>query len=196
MSPNGRRAWRVAAKKLRRKIGRRVRDLDHRSTPISGAWFRRHGFTMDDPRYQIRQYIGTWGTVDGDGVEFAIKPASFTPRSLVGMTQGARKRAAWYEALRSSYDGDGGPISNRKLRLCNRRSVLTVMVLAVTVPIEWRLKVRAKYRIGQNLRPCAGCIRCECQTAFDVWPKLGEALAKDLPTCDGSGVLTARKENQ
>mgnify|MGYP000039887751 CR=1 FL=1 len=93
MSPNGRRAWRVAAKKLRRKIGRRVRDLDHRSTPISGAWFRRHGFTMDDPRYQIRQYIGTWGTVDGDGVEFAIKPASFTPRSLVGMTQGARKRA-------------------------------------------------------------------------------------------------------
>ncbi len=76
----------------------------------------------------------------------------FTPRSLVGMTQGARKRAAWYEALRSNHDGDDGPISNRKLRLC--LSVLTAKVLAVTVPIEWRLEVRAKYRIGQKLRPC------------------------------------------
>lgn len=117
----------------------------------------------------------------------------FTPRSLVGMTQGARKRAAWYEALRSNHDGDGGPISNRKLRLC-LRSALTVRVLAVTVPIEWRLEVRAKYRIGERLRPCVGCLRCQCRSAFDACPELGEALAKDHPTCDGSGVLPSRKE--
>ena len=116
---------------------------------------------------------------------------SFTSRSLVGMTMGARKRAAWYEALRTSYDGDGGPISNRKLRLC--LSVLTAKVLSVTVPIEWRLEVRAKYRIGQKLRPCAGCLWCQCWSAFDAWPELGEELAKYCLTCDGSGVLPARR---
>ena len=116
----------------------------------------------------------------------------FTPRSLVGMTMGARKRAAWYEALRSNHDGDDGPISNRKLRLC-LRSALTDRVLAVTVPIEWRLEVRAKYRIGQKLRPCAGCLWCQCWSAFDAWPELGEELAKYCLTCDGSGVLPARR---
>ncbi len=120
-----------------------------------------------------------------------LQPRPLTARSLVGMTMGARKRAAWYEALRTSYDGDGGPISNRKLRLC--LSVLTAKVLSVTVPTEWRLEVRAKYRIGQKLRPCAGCLRCKCRSAFDAWPELGEELAKDHPTCDGSGVLPARK---
>ena len=120
------------------------------------------------------------------------RSASFTARSLVGMSMGARKRAAWYEALRSSHDGDGGPISNRKLRLC-LRNPLTVRVLAVTVPTEWRLEVRAKYRIGERLRPCAGCLRCKCRSAFDACPELGEELAKDHPTCDGSGVLPARR---
>ncbi len=178
MKPNGRRAWRAAAKKLRRKIGRRWRsqsaewsgkswselvpDLEAHRAHVTGSWFKRHGFTMDDPRYQIRQYIGTWGTVDGDGVEFAIKPASFTPRSLVGMTQGARKRKVW-----AAYQTG---ISESWSHLCDA------------------------YRIGQKLRPCAGCIRCMCATAFDAWPELGEALAADLPTCDGSGVLPARNK--
>lgn len=163
MSPNGRRAWRQRAKKQRWR-------------PFDWRVIKRHRWILCPPA--------------SDPPKSRVGP--FTPRSLVGMTQGARKRAAWYEALRSSYDGDGGPISNRKLRLCHR-SVLTVRVLAATVPIEWRLEVREKYHIGQKLRPCAGCIRCECQTAFDVWPELGEALAKDRATCDGSGVLPARK---
>ncbi len=120
MIQNGRRAWRVAAKKLRRELGHRWRsqsaewsgkrwselvpDLEARRAHIAGAWFKRHGFTMDDPRYQIRQYIGLWGTVDGDGVEFAIKPTLFTTRSLVGMTQGARKRRSHFEHDHASYD--------------------------------------------------------------------------------------------
>lgn len=207
MSPNGRRAWRRAAKKLRRKLGRRWRsqeewlhgkrwsefvpDLEAHREHIKGGWFRRHGFTELDPRYKIRQYIGLWGTADGDGVEFAVKSRSFTARSLVGMTQGARKRAAWYEALRTSYDGDGGPISNRKLRLC-LRTALTPKVLADTVPIEWRLEVRAKYRIGERLRPCPGCVRCRCNTGLAAYPKLGEALCTGTG-CDGSGVLPAHK---
>ena len=213
MSPNGRRAWRSAAKKLRRVMGRRwlspdakwcgkrwsglVTNLEAHRGHITGAWFKRHGITEQGPQtldasHLVRVYVGLWGAVDGDYVTYDASPRPFTPRSLVGMTMGARKRAAWYEALRSSYDGDGGPISNRKLRLC-LRSALTVRVLAVTVPIEWRLEVRAKYRIGERLRPCAGCLRCQCRSAFDACPELGEELAKYHPTCDGSGVLPARR---
>jgi hypothetical protein len=92
---------------------------------------------------------------------------SFTSRSLVGMTQGARKRKAWarYQSARF---------------LCD------------DVNSDWTAW-RSTYRIGQKLRPCVGCLRCQCRSAFDAWPELGEALAKDLPTCDGSGVLLARK---
>lgn len=108
-----------------------------------------------------------------------LPPKQFTSRSLIGMTMGARKRAAWYEALRSGYDGR---ISNRKLRLC-LRSVLTADVLAVTVPIEWRLEVRAKYRIGERLRPCPGCEECR-----------GYDDGIGVVHCDGSGVMPARKQ--
>ena len=192
MSPAGNRAWRRTMRSRRkREVARLVfgPDTKARASLVSAprgflvAYWRRHKDSMH---------------VEG-GLRLCClvpdrtqSPIPITPRSLVGMTMGARKRAAWYEALRSSHDGDGGPISNRKLRLC-LRSALTVRVLAVTVPIEWRLEVRAKYRIGERLRPCAGCLRCRCRSAFDAWPELGEELAKDHPTCDGSGVILARK---
>lgn len=99
---------------------------------------------------------------------------SFTARSLVGMTMGARKR-------RWAKDYDALPQSGRAAK--------TVSMLRA-----YGIYPKEGNPLAQKLRPCAGCIRCECQTAFDVWPKLGEALAKDLPTCDGSGVLPARKE--
>lgn len=111
-------------------------------------------------------------------------PRPFSARSLVGMTMGARKRAAWYQALRSSYDGNGGPISNRELRLS--LTTLSPAVLAVTVPREWRRQIRAKYRIGQRLRPCPGC--CECQGCY--------GSKKCSVLCDGSGVLPARKATE
>ena len=165
MSPNGRRAWR-----------KWVRRVEHNPK------LRPPGKSISRLAREGKRHLGSIPPTP---------PKPFTARSLVGMTMGARKRAAWYEALRTSYDGDGGPISNRKLRLC--LSVLTDRVLAVTVPIEWRLEVRAKYRIGERLRPCVGCLRCQCRSAFDAWPELGEELAKDHPTCDGSGVLPARR---
>ena len=95
------------------------------------------------------------------------RSASFTTRSLVGMTQGARKRKAWtrYQSARF---------------LCD------------DVNSDWTAW-RSTYRIGQKLRPCAGCLRCRCRSAFDAWPELGKALTKDLPTCDGSGVLPAKR---
>ena len=191
MRPNGRRAWRAAAKKLRRKMGRRWRSPDakwsgkrwselvpnleaHRGH-ITGAWFKRHGITdqglqkLNAPN-MVRVYVGLWGTVDGDGVEYAVKPKPFTARSLVGMSQSARKRAA--------------------------RSA----------------SMRATYRIGERLRPCLGCCACwghrissaygeiaECcgpqtsgkrKSQIKAMRKWQETLADN---CDGSGVLPARR---
>ena len=95
------------------------------------------------------------------------RSASFTTRSLVGMTMGARKRKAWtrYQSARF---------------LCD------------DVNSDWTAW-RSTYRIGERLRPCVGCLRCQCRSAFDAWPELGEELAKYCLTCDGSGVLLARK---
>ena len=140
----------------------------------------------------------------------ANKP--FTARSLVGMSQSSRKRKA--------------------------RAVAFVVINSVTffehaVPLasalherlyrergfprhseEMRLvrDVRAKYRIGERLRPCPGCCACwghrissaygeiaECcgpqtsgkrKSQIKAMRKWQETLADD---CDGSGVLPARK---
>ena len=168
MSPNGRRAWRAAAKKLRRKHGLRSASIscfaasneDEKQENITGAWFKRHGFTMDDPRYKIRQYIGTWGTVDGDGVEFAIKPVPFTTRSIVGMTQGARKRAARQDAM------------------------------GVRTAVH---DFRTSIRIGETLRPCPGCCACSpCNVSRIHLVRLCTS-AYPRTICDGSGVLPARR---
>jgi len=171
MSPNGRRAWRRAAKKLRRKMGRRWRspnkwsekrwselvpDLEAHRGHVTGAWFRRHGFAELDPRYKIRQYIGLWGTVDGDGVEYAVKPKSFTARSLVGMTMGARKRA--HRAAMVGLDYEDG--------------------------VRFTLTTSTKYHIGERLRPCPGCCACGVIEPGNEY---------QIPWCDGSGVLPARR---
>ena len=106
----------------------------------------------------------------------------FTPRSLVGMTMGARKRAADREAVNALGKDRAHAYT------CEYGSYLRS---GEYLGAYWT--ARAKYRISERLRPCAGCLRCQCQTAFDAWPELGEELAKDHPTCDGSGVLPARK---
>lgn len=95
MKPNGRRAWRKAAKKLRRTMGRRWRsqeewvygkrwselvpDLEAHRAHVTGAWFKRHGVTEQGPekldaQHLVRVYVGLWGTVDGDSVTYAMKP--------------------------------------------------------------------------------------------------------------------------
>ena len=111
----------------------------------------------------------------------------FTARSLVGMTMGARKRQAW-------------------LRLQSAR------FLCDDANSEWSAW-RAKYRIGERLRPCLGCCACwghristaygeyaECsgpqtngkrKSQIKAMRKWQESLSDD---CDGSGVLPARKQ--
>jgi hypothetical protein len=190
MKPNGRRAWRKAAKKLRRTMGRRWRsqeewvygkrwselvpDLEAHRAHVTGAWFKRHGVTEQGPekldaQHLVRVYVGLWGTVDGDSVTYAMKPESFTARSLVGMTQGARKRLR--EAI---FWGTRNP----------------TFVLGTD-------SVTEGLRIGKRLRPCPGCFHC--QPGVKGWhidrSRSGRFNMPALALhCDGIGVLPARKQ--
>ena len=102
--------------------------------------------------------------------------------SLVGMTMGARKRAADRVAV-AALGNDRAHAYTREYGSYLRSGEYLGAYWAA----------RETYRIGEKLRPCAGCLRCQCRSAFDAWPELGEELAKDHPTCDGSGVLPARR---
>ena len=119
----------------------------------------------------------------GNGVEYAVKPKSFTARSLVGMTMGARKRAARLQYMLHTYEI--GPI---------RREVLSVFApcdaASHTYKRAWRM-----YRIGQRLRPCPGCHTC--MPGVKGWHIDKVRGRFKMPTiawsCDGSGVLPARQ---
>ena len=205
MTPNGRRAWRKAAKKLRRTMGRRWRsqeewvygkrwselvpDLEAHRAHVTGAWFKRHGVTEQGPekldaQHLVRVYVGLWGTVDGDSVTYAMKPESFTARSIVGMSQSSRKRRRWeWVQAAGQYDAPGAAKA-----------------------------IGAKLRIGEHFRPCLGCCACwghristaygeyaECsgpqingkrKSQIKAMRKWQESLSDD---CDGSGVLPARR---
>ena len=208
MKPNGRRAWRKAAKKLRRTMGRRWRsqeewvhgkrwselvpDLEAHRAHVTGAWFKRHGFTEQvpeklDAQHLVRVYVGLWGTVDGDSVTYAMKPESFTARSLVGMTMGERKRKAW-----TAYQSG---LSESWSFWC----------------AKYGIGESLRHREGERLRPCPGCCACwghrissaygeiaECcgpqtsgkrKSQIKAMRKWQETLADN---CDGSGVLPAK----
>lgn len=113
------------------------------------------------------------------------------PRSLVGMPQGPRKRAAWRKAVEKC----GGTDDMDLVR-------------------SWYAEYREEYRIGERLRPCPGCPDC-CEWAepFDDGsyflhdPEMshpcdyscdGKSFDCDEdgnppPRCGGSGVLPAKK---
>ena len=125
-----------------------------------------------------------------------------TPRSLVGMTMGARKRAVLKEMDRKDHPENGQRLD------------------------YW--EVRAKYRIGERLRPCLGCCSCkshmlklrELKRAYPATAKQhpqhlrriierrswrcgvmvmhdgadsSDHLHRTDVHCDGSGVLPARR---
>lgn len=77
-----------------------------------------------------------------------------TPRSLVGMTMGARKRAALHESLHTQ---DTSP---KRLTKREARMVWASVCNMVAHSRPWREQVRKSYRIGQRLRPCLGCQEC------------------------------------
>lgn len=149
MSPNGLRRWRAYAKKCRyrsRKEGKCSND--------TGKTTRK--------RFPRRQVTEHWMR----GTPLPSKP--FSPRSLVGMTMGARKRA-WLSGALSAYlfphrDSTGGEYDTRS-------------------DYSWsEIRVDAPYlgtKLGERIRPCPGCMECD--------PKGFASM------CDGSGVLPARQ---
>ena len=141
-----------------------------------------------------------------------------TPRSLVGMTMGARRRAARAQYMYGAYI----------LRDCRRYVLRLFSETKDGVSSEYKRAWRM-YRIGQRLRPCPGCQKCgssvrrfaptagwKSPRKWVIWdgsqlwmiartwrrkcaiPNLSDYLAavedgtwKEL-FCDGSGVLPAR----
>ena len=121
--------------------------------------------------------------------------AIVTPRSLVGMTQGCRKRVVRARCWEAGYT----------LRR-NRFSLTSDQLRALDVTERAECaKIRENYRIGQRLRPCPGCHRKHCEewssgkrlTATDSDKLVAQALRRWTNNsagtfCDGSGVLPAR----
>lgn len=105
----------------------------------------------------------------------------FSARSLCGMSMGARKRAVLREMRREDH-----PLHGHRLDY-------------------W--EVRAKYRLGERLRPCKGkngcrncsrtCGACEDQIPNDTrCRRCGSMMTTEGPFCDGSGVLPARRHRR
>lgn len=195
MKANGRRRWRKAARKLRRDRARRWRDPENWTTApwkqivgdahysvmkreTRGSVFRRRGDVQ--VTNGVTMYIGLRGNFSGEVPCLSADAKPFTALSLVGMTQGARKRAARIRcAWAVLQNGSNGAAE----------------VLRIT---------RAKYRIGERLRPCPGkhgcrnctrtCGACEDQCPDDTQCKrCGSVMTTGGPFCDGSGLLRARK---
>ena len=107
-----------------------------------------------------------------------------TPRSLVGMTMGCRKRVVRARCWEAGYT----------LRR-NRFSLTSDQLRALDVTERAECaKIRETYRIGQRLRPCPGCHTC--MPGVKGWHIDKVRGRFKMPTvawsCDGSGVLPAR----
>lgn len=129
MKPNGRRRWRKwASKGLDIVSGFTARGINH---PQYWNRWRRH-----------RNAVEVTGPLP------PLPPREFSPRSLVGMTMGARKRAAWRDVFVAP---DG------------RADISSLNASHEMLFSFWRGEL-AKYRIGQRLRACPGCFDCgsEC----------------------------------
>lgn len=192
MSPNGRRRWRRACRTLRHSEG----------SSYSAAEARRN---RKRPSFIGLPLLPT-------------VPLNPTPLSLVGMTMGARKRAARRDAVTANASG-----LSRATDPAIRRTLARLFVLSLT-PTGQSLpgfadsprkydEARTLYRIGDRLRPCRFCQgpelfeRCRGKNiAIDVAGdhRRGECVfcrtcvdaAKTLrfanpDACDGSGVLPA-----
>ena len=96
------------------------------------------------------------------------------PRSLVGATMGARKRAALLALVREK----------TSLQFC----MSAAKCIARAQPEEYA-RHRAAYRIGERLRPCPGC--CNCKPGN--YAPMGFMSVFAGPLCDGSGTLPATR---
>ena len=112
-----------------------------------------------------------------------------TPRSLVGMTMGARKRAWLAGRIDSIVFPDGIHTDDLEMKWAYSWSEIRRWWQS----FGWQL-------LGQRLRPCPGCAECGHAPTVKLWKlsrnalwvsgRLGVRNIKHI--CDGSGVLPAR----
>lgn len=177
MKPNGRRRWR---KWLARERKGRMAPSGRGTEPW--CWWA----SCDGTRVVRRHRGGEW--VTGSLPDLATMPLparEFSARSLCGMTQGARKRAARVEAI--SGDAATLALQSRKVWLLWwRQGCLGGMPKLAAYP-----SIRAKYRLGERLRPCPGCVECFVCLACENETCKREHHRTHI--CDGSGVLLAKR---
>ena len=192
MKANGMRAWRQTARRWRRKQNRHFRETEAPCIADgTGRWYRRQ-----------RAWFHQRPT---------MPPRPFSPRSLVGMSQGARKRAAKFDAWHKAVTY-GHEVITRALRRCIASDKTTLRV--ENVAAEY-VRQRRRYRIGERLRPCRWCGGPEafeacrgkriaqevvgahrrgecvfCRTCADAKLTL---RVPNPDACNGSGVLPARR---
>lgn len=216
MSPNGKRRWRKAAKKCRRWLRThyrrnepwpfhssyaRYRDAcpaevyEKNLATMRAASMRRHGFMCSEDGSV------SYFTSDGHSAVFSSPERPFSPRSLVGMSMGARKRAARCAAVKH-------PMRKRVKLVWFKCWARDMHRRIMTIDDEMAQRryddARARYRIGERLRPCPGCCTCwgadssgedvnkrgRSRRELRAYRKWSATLADD---CDGSGVLPARR---
>ncbi len=160
MSPNGLRRWRRYAKKCRYRSRKEGKVSNATGASLRALFFA----ALIHPNY-------------------AVPPKPITARSLVGMSMGARKRAAHREAANALGKDRAHAYT------CEYGSYLRS---GEYLGAYWT--ARAKYRIGQRLRPCPGCHTC--MPGVKGWHIDKVRGRFKVPTiawsCDGSGILPAR----
>lgn len=194
MKPNGRRRFRKMNARFRQRGSEIVRE---RARATNAGKARK--MVLND----------FWG-----GDPLLLPPRPFTPRSLVGMTQGARKRAARFAAWHTAVTY-GREVITPALRRCIAAD--RIKLRTENVAAEYARK-RARYRIGERLRPCKWCAgpdayeTCRgkriaqevvgghrrgecvfCRTCADAKLTL---RTPNPDACDGSGVLPAKRRGE
>lgn len=197
MKPNGRRAWRRWCKRARLRMNSHHRAL-YRSAIMRKKQPERTPMPLKD-----------------------VKP--LTARSLVGMSQSSRKRRRWeWVQAAGQYDAPGAAKAiGAKLRIGERlRSCLgcpqcTDNPLRIVRALSRRMKIRVEvrrcnssiipskfdylamlHRPGPNWNPVCGFGPMSHDAVRALCDVILQEGAEEFPivSCDGSGVLSARKQ--
>lgn len=188
MNATGRRAWRKWIKRYRRGHHAEWKRA-------SGEWRACDGqakfcaLTGAQCKRKSGRKNGLYIPSKKDKTEPETKVKPFKTMSLVGMTQGARKRA-W---LRGALNDYLFPHQNSTGAEHDVRSDYSWSEIRVDAPFLGT-------KLGERLRPCPGCSTCarpchycEMQEPDDSrCPRCGQVMYS-TPICDGSGVLPARR---
>lgn len=169
MKPNGMRAWRRLAKRWRRKQNRHNRETGcapaFRTWSLVGMTQGARKQSIRTERAPTRALLARFGVTD--------QHAGYIERLCA-----CKDPAAGHDVTcRADACSDHLPHSGDPCVVCESNDAEFAAHLGQADEL---LRLRAKYRIGERLRPCLICQWAKCKLPCDV-----------CSTCDGSGVLPA-----